>query len=318
MNRLVSVAMPVRNGGLRLREVLAAVRAQRVDREVELVVADSGSTDGSIDVAREHGADVLTIPPGTFSHGGTRNHLMERTRGEHVAFLTQDAVPAHVGWLAALLEGFDVADDVALVTGPYLPRPDASPWVRRELSEFFGRFGGLRLDRGTAAHVPGPATFYSSANGAVARWAWELVPFRPVSYGEDQRLALDMLAAGLAKAYVPEAGVVHSHEYPLGRWFQRVFDEFRALREVFGHREPLSPRLIAARIRNDVARDRAMLVGEGMHGRELGLATVGSIAYQAQRALGRSAGSNADRLPAHLRGWCSLEGRASFEPTAQP
>ena len=158
MNRLISVAMPVRNGGLRLHEVLAAVRAQRVDREVELVVADSGSTDGSIDVAGEHGADVLTIPPGTFSHDGTRNHN------------------------------------------------------------------------------------------------------------------------------APEAAVVHSLEYALGRWFQRVFDEFRVLRDVFGHRVPLSPGLISA--------------------------------YQPRRKLGRSAGTDADRLAADLRGRSSLEGRTSFEPTA--
>ena len=87
--------------------------------------------------------------------------------------------PAGPGWLAALLGGFALADDVALVCGPYLPRPDASPMVRRELLEYFARFGGARVDRGAAA--PGPATFFSSANGAVARWAWERVPFRPVA-----------------------------------------------------------------------------------------------------------------------------------------
>ena len=33
--------------------------------------------------------------------------MMELARGDHVAFLTQDATPAHDRWLAALLEGFD-------------------------------------------------------------------------------------------------------------------------------------------------------------------------------------------------------------------
>ena len=49
--------------------------------------------------------------------------MMELAEGEHVAFLTQDATPAHDGWLAALLEGFEQADDVALVFGPHEPRP---------------------------------------------------------------------------------------------------------------------------------------------------------------------------------------------------
>jgi glycosyltransferase involved in cell wall biosynthesis len=283
----VTVALPVRNGGALLGEVLAAVRAQRVDHE--LLVIDSGSTDGSADLARRHGARVVEIPHADFSHGGTRNRLMELASGDHVAFLTQDSVPAGPGWLAALLGGFALADDVALVFGPHLPRPDASPMVRRELDELFARFGEQRVDRGEAA--VGPATFFSSANGAVARWAWERVPFRAVDYAEDQVLARDMLAAGLAKAYVPEAAVVHSHDLPPVQAFRRYFADFRALAEVNGLREPLTPRYIAARVRGDVAADRAFMRAEGEE-----VQTVRSLAHHLARALGRSLGTNADRL----------------------
>ncbi len=286
----VTVAIPVLNGGPRLGELLAAVGAQEVDRPVELLVIDSGSTDGSPALARGHGARVVEIAPAEFSHGGTRNRLMELAAGEHVAFLTQDSVPAGRGWLAALLGGFALADDVALVCGPQLPRPDASPMVRREQEEFFGRFGSERVDRGNAA--PGPATFFSSANGAVARWAWERVPFRAVDYAEDQVLARDMLAAGLAKAYVPGAAVVHSHDHPPLRALRRYFDDFRALAQVNGVREPLTPRYIAARVRNDVAADRAFMRREGLE-----VQTLRSLSHHVARALGRSLGTNADRLP---------------------
>ena len=283
----VTVALPVRNGGALLGEVLAAVRAQQVDHE--LLVIDSGSTDGSVDLARRHGGRVIEIPHADFSHGGTRNRLMELATGDHVAFLTQDSVPAGPGWLAALLSGFALAEDVALSFGPQLPRPDASPMVRRELRELFERFGGKRIDRGEGAL--GPATFFSSANGAVARWAWEQVPFRPVAYAEDQVLARDMLAAGMAKAYVPEAAVVHSHDLPPVQAFRRYFADFRALAEVNGLREPLTPRYIAARVRGDVAADRAFMRAEGVE-----VQTMRSLAHHVARALGRSLGTNADRL----------------------
>ena len=308
----VTVALPVLDGGPRLGEVLAAVRAQQVDRPVELLVIDSGSSDGSVALARSHGARVVEIPPAEFSHGGTRNRLMELATGDHVVFLTQDSVPAGSGWLAALLGGFALADDVALVTGPYLPRPDASPMIRRELLEYFAAFGGARLDRGGTG--AGPAMFFSSANGAVARWAWERVPFRPLPYAEDQQLAHDVLAAGLAKAYVPEAAVVHSHDHPPLRALRRYFDDFRALAEVHGHREPLTPRYVGARVRGDVAADRAFMRREGLGGRALDAATMRSLAHHCARALGRSLGSNADRLPSWARRRLSLDGRASFEP----
>jgi rhamnosyltransferase len=302
---LVTVALPVRNGGALLGEVLAAVRAQRLERPVELLVIDTASSDGSAELARAAGARVVAIEPHEFSHGGTRNRLMELAGGEHVAFLTQDAVPADEHWLARLLGGFELASDVALAFGPYLPRPGATVPVRRELGEWFAPMAP-GVQRGGRDPL-GPATFFSSANGAVARWAWERVPFRPVPYAEDQRLARDMLRAGYAKAYVQAAAVVHSHEYgPLDQ-FRRCFDEFRALREVYGHREPLSPRTVAGRVRRAVAADRAFGRGEAR--------TLESLRYHSVRALGGALGSRADRLPAPVRRACSLERRSTFEPS---
>src|SRR3954452_25015025 len=143
----VSVAIPVYNGARYLDEVLSAVRAQRVDREVELLIVDSGSTDGSLEIAERHGASIHRIPKAEFSHGGTRNLAMELASGEHVAFITQDATPAHDGWLAALLEGFEQAGDVALVFGPHEPRPDASHMIKVEMERHFAVWKDLEVQR---------------------------------------------------------------------------------------------------------------------------------------------------------------------------
>jgi GT2 family glycosyltransferase len=229
-----------------------------------------------------------------------------------VAFLTQDAVPATDGWLAALLSGFDLAGDVALVAGPFLPRPDATASVRRELEEWFARFGDApRVDRldGPPRDVS-PTTFFSSVNGAVARRAWERVPFRAVPYAEDQRLAVDLMLAGYGRAYVPGAAVVHSHAYPGLGTFRRAFDEYRALREVYDHRERLAPRHLAGSVRHAVGADRAYA-----RRHDLPPDTHRALGYHAQRVLGRALGANADRLPPRVRGWCSPDGRETFEPT---
>ena len=42
-------------------------RAQRTDREVELLIVDSGSTDGSLDIAEAHGARIHRIEKSEFS-----------------------------------------------------------------------------------------------------------------------------------------------------------------------------------------------------------------------------------------------------------
>jgi glycosyltransferase involved in cell wall biosynthesis len=308
----VTVAIPALNGGERLGQVLMTVRRQKLDRPLELLVADSGSRDGSRERALDHGARMLDVARGEFSHGGTRNLLMREARGTHVAFLTQDAVPAGEHWLALLLDGFALAADVALVFGPYRPRPNSSPMVRRELEEFFLSLAPdrrPRVDRGLVRGV-GKLAFFTDANGCVARSAWKHVPFREVSYAEDQMLARDMLAAGYAKAYQPDAAVVHSHDYRPLDLFRRCFDEWRALREVYGHRESASPLRIGLAVQRELRDDLAFVRAEG--GRPVAFVHR-SLAYHLGRRLGAATGSRADRLPPRLRRAFSLEGRAGFE-----
>ena len=319
----VSVAIPVRNGGATFPPLLDAILAQRIDREIEVVVADNESTDGTREEAERRGATIVDVPRGEFSHGGTRDLLMRRSRGDHVAFVTDDVLPVGDRWLAELVAGFDDAEDVGLVYGPYVPRPDASHMVSRELTEFFASLspdGAPRVDRGLRPEDvrPGPVTFYTDANGCVARSAWERVPFRPVRYAEDQLLALDMLAAGFAKVYRPRAAVIHSHDYPLRERFGRFFDEFRALREVYGHVEeagwPYSP----AVVRRGVRADRAWLRARGRDGWELDRATLESLVYHSMRVGGGILGTRADRLPPRVRRALSREGRDQFEPVSHP
>jgi GT2 family glycosyltransferase len=302
----VTVAIPVRDGGPLLERTLAALASQTVEHE--LVVCDSGSLDGSAQAARAHGARVIEIAPAEFGHGATRNLLMAQAQGAHVALLTQDAEPAGERWLEELLGGFELAEDVGIVYGPYLPRPDAPPPVARELEGWFGSLapdGAPRVERldereralGAGALVRqndwelvGRRGFFTDANACLARAAWERVPFRDVPYAEDRVLALDALRAGYAKAYVPAAGVVHSHAYTPAQELRRAFDEWRGLLEVYGWRRPLDPRHLVRELRGAPSLHNML------------------------RLIGAVLGSRADRLPPGLRRRLSLEGRVGFAP----
>lgn len=316
----VTVAIPVRDGGPLLAQTLAAVQAQRLDRPVELLVADSGSRDGSREVALAHGAQLIDVDPGDYSHGGTRNLLAGRAAGTHVAFLTQDAVPADELWLSRLLEGFELADDVALVFGPYRPRPGASHSVRRELSVWFESMapaGRPCIDRAGPEGLGqelGRRTFFTDANGCVTKAAWGRVPFRAAPYAEDQLLARDMLAAGYAKVYHPGAAVIHSHDYGTLALFRRAFDEGRGLREVHGRVAPAGPLRTGLSVQRRVRDDLSFLRAEGRTGPALLQEGARSAIHHALRASGDALGSRADRLAPALRRACSLERRSTFEP----
>jgi O-antigen biosynthesis protein len=330
MPEVVTVAIPVLNGARYLDEVLSAVRDQRVDCEVEILVVDSGSSDGSREIAGRHGAVVHEIPPSEFSHGGTRNRMMAMARGEYVAFLTQDATPAHDRWLAALLEGFRQAADVAAVFGPHDARPDASHMIKSEMERHFASWGNggseidiQRLDPSPAGieayrDFPGQLTFLSDVNCAVARWAWERFPYREVPYAEDQLLGRELIEGGLAKVFHPDARVLHSHDYPPARFFRRYFDEFRSLREVLGFRQPWGPKRTLWDVRGLVGADKRWLQARGVRGRELVEALLISGRHHSIRMTGSILGTRADLFPPAVRRFLSLEGRDSFTPYELP
>jgi rhamnosyltransferase len=323
MTHPATVAIPTLNAGPDFAQTLAAVQAQRVDREVQLLVCDSGSEDDTTDIARAYGAQVIEISRESFSHGGTRNLLMSKARGDLVAFLTQDAVPAGEDWLAELLGAFTLAPNVGLAFGPYRPRPEASLSVARELTAWFDSFSDGRpridaLEPAQRAASPrdflGHLGFFTDANGCVARAAWEQVPFRRVAYAEDHLLAQDMLRAGFAKVYVPQASVIHSHEYSAGQWMRRSFDETRAVSEVYGWSPSRNVRTIVRNLRGNVMADlRWARSGDsrrgGLEGSEVIGALITSLIHHGARAAGALLGAHADRLPPALAAKLSLEGR---------
>jgi rhamnosyltransferase len=316
----VTVAIPVRDGGALLAGTLAALARQSVEHE--LLVCDSGSRDGSVALARSHGARVLEIASARFSHGGTRNLLMSEAHGERVALLTQDAEPADERWLERLLGGFELERDVGIVYGSYRPRADASAAVRIELERWFGSLspdGTPRVERLLdseralpVAELIGRRGFFTDANACIARGAWERVPFREVPYAEDRMLAIDMLRAGYGKAFVPEAAVLHSHEYSAMQQLRRSFDEWRGLREVYGWREPASPRRLLLGLRGELGATRRELCAAGIPPKRR-RATLAAVSRQhVLRLAGALLGSRAEVLPAWARRRLSLEGRASF------
>lgn len=306
----VSVVIPVLNGAEHLEEIFDALAAQEFGEQIEVLVIDSGSTDGSVEIARAADVRVIEIPKSEFQHGRTRNLGAAETSGRLIMFLTQDATPASPGWAQAYADVFDADESVGAAYGPHIPRPGNNPFMARLLTEFFGEMEG---DGGGVAIHEGPEAipYLSNSNSCVRRALWEQISFREIPYAEDQALGADLLAAGWRKAYVPAAGALHSHDYTLWESCRRWFDDYRGMRDSVGEVHTPVKRSVLGIIRRGVSADRLWLRSQlGMRGPRLWLWTARSFVWHFCRVLFGGLGSHAEKLPGFVTGWLSLEGRA--------
>jgi glycosyltransferase involved in cell wall biosynthesis len=324
----MSVVIPVKDGERYLEELLDALAREGVE---EVLAIDSGSRDRSLQIVRAAGVELLEIDPAEFGHGRTRNLGAERTSGELICFLTQDATPVP-GWAAAYRAAFALDERVGAAYGPHLPRADTSPMIARELTEFFAGFEVGHLDGDTASgayengasasptHAPvlqseGGETFLSNVNACYSRACWEEIRFREIAYSEDQAFGVDLLDAGWVKVYQPAAAVLHAHDYGALEFMRRYFDEYRGLHESTGHVEPFGVLATARQVRAEVAGDRRWAAAQGLGGAERARLTACSAVHHGGRRVFSALGSRAERLPSPVRGRLSLEGRGG-DPAA--
>jgi glycosyltransferase involved in cell wall biosynthesis len=221
---MISVVIPVKDGGDDLRRCLDAIAAQRADEEIEVVIVDSGSADGSVELARRSGARVHEIRPEDFNHGRTRNLGVELARGETIVFTSQDAFAEDETWLASLVAPLRSAEDVAGVYGRHVALKTAAPPERYYWEFLYGPEPRTQRIRGPQ-EVNFETTHFSNVNSAIPRALLREFPFaEDLIMSEDHEWSRRVLLAGYAIVYEPRAVVRHSHAYSIGDAFRRFFD----------------------------------------------------------------------------------------------
>jgi GT2 family glycosyltransferase len=199
----VSVVVATHNRSLRLRQLLAGLRAQTLPLDAfEVIVVDDGSSDPTQEVLTgeaRRGALRLCIPP-PVERGGpaaARNRGWRLARAPLVAFTDDDCVPTPE-WLEALLEAARRRPD-AIVRGRTLPNPAES--------HALGSFS-------KTIHIDGPSPHFETCNVAYPRSLLERIGGFDESYGlglgEDSDLGCRALAAGGFPAFEPAALVHHA------------------------------------------------------------------------------------------------------------
>ncbi len=218
-----SVVIPTKNGASDIGACLEAVYSQKDAGRFEVLIVDSGSTDGTLEIVRRYPIRLEQIPPEAFHHARTRNYAAALASGRFLVFLSQDAIPARDTWLAAFLNNFS-EPSVGAVYGRQLPKP-ASGLERR--AAFATLYNDARIVKMPMDGVGLGYRYYhfSNANSAIRKTAWYATKFpEELKVFEDVGIAKRILDSGWSIVYEPEAPVYHSHDFPLSMLFKRYFD----------------------------------------------------------------------------------------------
>lgn len=223
----VTIVMRSFNEGWALRDTLPALQAQDY-REWELIVFDSGSSDGSVELIRAaRPKHVVQLLPHDYRPSRVLNQGMELAQTERVIFLNADATPQNAGWLRPLVES--LADSrVAASFGRQIPRPDCEAVFAHDYDRCFGdRRESARWDH-----------FFSMVSSGLRKDVWARRGFlEDMQYSEDDEYTRWARREGYRIVYCPDSVVMHSHNYTPRQAYKRAFGEAWALAAVWS-RDP--------------------------------------------------------------------------------
>ncbi|MDX8412420.1 MAG: glycosyltransferase family A protein [Mariprofundaceae bacterium] len=245
----VSIIMRSKNSDWVIGQALAGLFSQSFT-DFELLVVDSGSTDNTLDIVSNYPCRLIEIEATDYYPGQVLNAAIRETRADIVVFQNSDTVPLHQHTLKRLLAGLD-DDKVAAAFTRQIPRPEAHTWVRRDYAMAFPEAGD----------TPDWLTM-SLPMAAMRKSVWKEHPFYTDAWGsEDTEWAVWAKNQGYAIRYVPDALVMHSHNYTLEQMYGRRFIEGEA--DAFIYRDHDSLLKLAQRIIASTARDAISHVQAG-------------------------------------------------------
>lgn len=160
---MISVCIPVLNGAGRLPDCLGSLRAMDYPpAQVEIIIADGGSTDNTREIAHSFGAMVLDNPGKTVAAG--RNVAFAAAKGAFIASTDDDCVVPK-DWATRAIHAFH-DDEIAAVGGISVlpehspPWPEAANYIFRLASQGGHSVQADHLADGDVDDLPGCNVIY--------------------------------------------------------------------------------------------------------------------------------------------------------------
>jgi rhamnosyltransferase len=216
-----SIVIRAFNEERHIAKLLTGLR-QQVDVACEFILVDSGSTDSTVSIAKQFGANVVSISPADFTFGRALNLGCEAASHDLIVIASAHVYPLHCDWLSQLLAPFQ-DNQIALTYGRQVGDQVSKYSETRLFAKWFPNHSDLNQ----------PHPFCNNANAAVRRTVWQQYRYDESLTGlEDLDFAKRVIRDGRRIAYIAEAQVAHVHEETPARIYNRYRREAIALKQI--------------------------------------------------------------------------------------
>jgi rhamnosyltransferase len=214
----VVVVIPVKNGYPEIKACIEGWLSQSIS-PTEILVIDSGSTDETLTYLQtKPQVRVVSIDPGNFNHGETRNLGVNNAHAEYLLFTVQDARPVNAHVLENMLQVLQTNANIDAVCGQQIvPHElDKNPvdWFRpidAPSLQVIQSNDPAHFEKQTPEEKK-RMTAWDNVIALYRRTALIKIPFETVVFGEDLIWAKSCLMNGGTIAYQTAARVYHYHQ----------------------------------------------------------------------------------------------------------
>jgi glycosyltransferase involved in cell wall biosynthesis len=205
-----------------LRLLLEGIGKQ-TEKDVEIILVDSGSTDNTLKIAAEYPVKIVPIKSADFTFGRALNLGISHASGEFIVIASAHVYPTDEFWIEKLLLPFQ-NPVVALSYGRQIGNEITKFSEHQVFKKWF--------PEGINAVQDHP--FCNNANAAIRKSMWQLLQYDESLTGlEDLDWAKRALVLKHKLAYVSDAVIVHIHEETPQRILNRYRREAIAYRRIF-------------------------------------------------------------------------------------
>jgi len=228
-----SIVIRAYNESQHIERLLTGIRQQSFGgapvEDIEVILVDSGSQDGTVEIARQFQAPfpihIVHIQPEEFTFGRSLNRGIQGAQSPLIVIASAHIYPVYPDWLERLLAPF-TDEQVVLSYGKQRGHHHSHFSEQQIFATWYPEQSQARQTH----------PFCNNANAAIRHSAWEEHPYDESLSGlEDLAWANWAFQKGYAISYVAEAEIVHVHQESPRSVFNRYRREAIAFKRIFPH-----------------------------------------------------------------------------------